>query len=310
MQYTVFLLACALCAPFWASGMEEDHDEKRTEDQHFFDFSGDALFGQEWISDEIYAEIVKNTIIACVDVFLVRYNSNKDIYEYFIVLRANKPAEGLWFYPGGRQNPGENYFQAAMRHCKAEGGLIVIPLTALSHYQTLFHDSAWTDREGNSYPTHTSNEAIFAFLDPSKEADDIGSFRDACATKWIPINIPPRSAEGRRIFGDSELIRYLHTIYSEAIEAFTQNKAKIEEILNDAERKKQAKHNEADLSELALLLEEPIDPTDIHWQLITPTQTTETNPGNNSELERERVNHELRASIASSIAEHNLGLKP
>ncbi len=41
-----------------------------------------------------------------------------------LVRRANPPDQGLWGYPGGRVEPGESYFAAALRELEEETGIV------------------------------------------------------------------------------------------------------------------------------------------------------------------------------------------
>jgi len=50
--------------------------------------------------------------------------------------RANKSSPGVWEFPGGKIDPGENFAAALVREVKEECGLNVIPTRAVGAVQT------------------------------------------------------------------------------------------------------------------------------------------------------------------------------
>lgn len=152
---------------------------------------------------ELYAHIVKNVIITCVDIFLYDPENSR----YLLVKRKQKPAQGMWWLPGGRQCKGESFFDAAKRKCKEELSVEIIPLAHLSNYSTVFSDSAW------SCQTHTNNQPIFAILDKnSKPVVD----ENHDTWQWFDINQSPRNSA---LFADYSIqeYAYIQKVYDEAI---------------------------------------------------------------------------------------------
>lgn len=71
-----------------------------------------------WIPDPLYTKIKKKLPIPCVDL-IVKNKAD----EILLVKRANQPAKGEWWFPGGRINHGESRIDAAERKLKEECGL-------------------------------------------------------------------------------------------------------------------------------------------------------------------------------------------
>jgi colanic acid biosynthesis protein WcaH len=134
-----------------------------------------------------YAQVVQDLPICCVDIFV--YNPN--LKSYFLVLRKQKPVQGIWWYPGGRLFKGESFFECAQRKCKQEAGLDIEPVIVLDSYSTIFPDSEWNCQ------THTINIAVFALCVQNELPDLDGNHEQ---WQWQPIDKWPEHP-------------YLHDIY-------------------------------------------------------------------------------------------------
>ena len=68
---------------------------------------------QKFLDNSIYAQLVRDCVICCVDILLVRI-SPQGTKECLLVERASEPVKGVWWLPGGRLLKGETFFHAGM----------------------------------------------------------------------------------------------------------------------------------------------------------------------------------------------------
>ena len=116
--------------------------------------------------------------IPCVDIVIVHNGA------VLLGLRNNKPAQGTYWFPGGRVLKGETLFEAAQRKTKQETGLNIKIIKQLGADETIFPDGPF---EGN---THTIN---VVFLATCKEADILKADSQNSDLKWftkLPKNSP------------------------------------------------------------------------------------------------------------------------
>lgn len=97
------------------------------------------------LPQEIYKQIHRHVPILCVDGIIVNQN------RFLLVKRLNKPAQGQWWFPGGRVLKGEHVAEAIYRKIKEETGLDVSITKNLGYKETLFPDGPFDG------PTHTVN---------------------------------------------------------------------------------------------------------------------------------------------------------
>lgn len=71
----------------------------------------------KFISAKKYQEILKLLPIPCVDIIVVSDN------KFLMGKRSEEPAEGTWFFPGGRIMKGETFEKTAIRKAREEIGL-------------------------------------------------------------------------------------------------------------------------------------------------------------------------------------------
>ncbi|MCK9344989.1 MAG: NUDIX domain-containing protein [Candidatus Pacebacteria bacterium] len=109
------------------------------------------------IPTELYQKIHAVLPIVCVDVVVVRDNS------FLLAKRNNKPAQGQWFFPGGRIFKGEGLEDAAKRKAQEELGIEISIEKILGVDETMFPDGPFDDS------THTIN---VVFLANSKDDGD------------------------------------------------------------------------------------------------------------------------------------------
>ena len=66
---------------------------------------------QKFLADSIYAQLVRDCVICCVDILLVRISPTGK-KQCLLVERASEPVKGVWWLPGGRLLKGETFFDA------------------------------------------------------------------------------------------------------------------------------------------------------------------------------------------------------
>lgn len=116
--------------------------------------------------------------IPCVDVVIVNDGA------VLLGLRTNKPAEGTYWFPGGRVLKGETLLEAASRKVQEETGLTVKIVRQLGTEETIFPDGPF---DGS---THTIN---VVFLATCKNPTSLKANSQNSDLKWftkLPKNSP------------------------------------------------------------------------------------------------------------------------
>ena len=116
--------------------------------------------------------------IPCVDVVIVHDGA------VLLGLRLNKPAEGVYWFPGGRVQKGETLAAAAKRKAEEETGLTVKIVRQLGTEETMFPDGPFDG------PTHTIN---VVFLATCKNPTNLKADSQNSDLKWftkLPKNSP------------------------------------------------------------------------------------------------------------------------
>lgn len=101
---------------------------------------------------EQFAEVIKNTPLVSIDLLVENAKG-----EFLLGLRANRPAQGFWFAPGGRVLKGETLAKAFARITLAEIGCSVSINDALHHglYEHFYGDNVFADEVAyNTISTH------------------------------------------------------------------------------------------------------------------------------------------------------------
>lgn len=109
------------------------------------------------IPAELYRQIHGAVPIPCVDIVLKKEQS------FLLALRKNKPAQGQWWFPGGRVFKGERLVEAVERKLLQEIGLSATIEKVLGVDETMFVNGPF---EG---PTHTINTVFLATLDVNND---------------------------------------------------------------------------------------------------------------------------------------------
>jgi colanic acid biosynthesis protein WcaH len=144
---------------------------------------------QKFLADSIYAQLVRDCVICCVDILLVRI-SPTGTKQCLLVERASEPVKGVWWLPGGRLLKGETFFDAAIRKAKQETGLTQVkPIQVLGVWNTFFPTSHWdtTTQKG----TQTVNPIVLVELE-THGADVV---LDETCEQWRWIGLDPNEAE-------------------------------------------------------------------------------------------------------------------
>ena len=112
----------------------------------------------EYISEDLFEAFTSRLPECCVEIVL----ENDD--EVLVAKRANEPAKGEWFWPGGRVYKGESLDQAARRVANEELDIDVTLVRKLGVYSHFWETSA----VGGGPSRHTVNIVFHARpLEPS-----------------------------------------------------------------------------------------------------------------------------------------------
>lgn len=102
------------------------------------------------IPTELYRQIHEVLPISCVDILLKNGDS------FLLAKRNNKPAQGYWWFPGGRVLKNETLKDAAFRKTQQETGLDIKIEKILGVNETIFPDGPFDSS------THTINVVFLA----------------------------------------------------------------------------------------------------------------------------------------------------
>ena len=99
----------------------------------------------DWIPEEEWATVVRNVPIVSVDLLVETPDG------VLLVERANRPAKGEWFVPGGRVRKGERLVEAVHRVAREELGVEVEIEERLGAYEHLYDDADVDGAGGKHY---------------------------------------------------------------------------------------------------------------------------------------------------------------
>ena len=87
------------------------------------------------ISEDLYSQIRKVMPIPCVDLLV-----QNEFGEVLLLKRADEPAKGEWWFPGGRVHYGETRLEAAKRKLREDCGLEAIAAEELGTFDVLLDE--------------------------------------------------------------------------------------------------------------------------------------------------------------------------
>ena len=135
------------------------------------------------IKNNLYQEIQKSIPIPCVDLIILN-----DKEEILLARRANNPAKGEWWFPGGRIHYLETRLEAVERKLKEECNLEAISIVEVGTYD-VFIDKSNNDFKSHSITTvfqvNVGANTLYNLDDQNSEADwKLGR-------AWLKISLPP-----------------------------------------------------------------------------------------------------------------------
>jgi colanic acid biosynthesis protein WcaH len=150
-----------------------------------------------FLSPDVYGPLVRDTVVCCVDILLVRYCHATARRECLLVERRSEPAKGLWWLPGGRLLKGETFFAAARRKAWQETGVSdVQPIQVLGVWNTFFPKSSWDTADSKG--TQTVNPIVLVEMQSAKPGatPDIKLDEQSENYRWIGLDPAAAAAAG------------------------------------------------------------------------------------------------------------------
>jgi colanic acid biosynthesis protein WcaH len=90
-----------------------------------------------WVPEALYKKILAHVPLPCTDIVIMSRG------KFLLGKRKNKPAQGTWWFVGGRVNKGERMEAAVRRHIKTETGVSKVKIKKqLGARETIFKNSA------------------------------------------------------------------------------------------------------------------------------------------------------------------------
>lgn len=152
---------------------------------------------RKFLPAEFYGDMVRNCVVCCVDIVLVRTNPMTNKKECLLVERGTEPVKGVWWWPGGRMFKGETFFDTALRKMREETGIESTDakcIQVLGVYNTFFPTSAW-DREGEM-GTQTVNPIVLVVLPQDGKSQDVLLDKTSERFKWMGLDPDEAEANG------------------------------------------------------------------------------------------------------------------
>jgi ADP-ribose pyrophosphatase YjhB (NUDIX family) len=150
----------------------------------------------KFLPSDFYGSLVRDCVVCCCDIVLVRNNPQTGRKETLLVERATDPVKGVWWWPGGRILKGETFFAAASRKAQQETGIShVQPIQVLGIYNTFFPTSHW-DNE-SSKGTQTVNAVVLVEIITTQQQEEAAATEvklDNTSEQYKWISLDPQSA--------------------------------------------------------------------------------------------------------------------
>lgn len=183
---------------FFYDTTKKDHDKQRF-----------IAKNKQYLPAELYGELVRNTVVVCVDCLIVKFNIHTNRYECLLVERADEPAKSLWWLPGGRLFKGETFFDGALRKVKEETGLTndnneIKPIQILGFYNTFFSRSSWDTEDEKG--TQTVQPIVLVKLENNHT--DILLDRTSERYRWIGLDPDEATKNGEDKYVIDALLKF------------------------------------------------------------------------------------------------------
>jgi colanic acid biosynthesis protein WcaH len=134
----------------------------------------------QFIEDQLFTEIVGLLPIVTTD--LVIFNENKQ--QILLFKRTNKPAQNLYFTPGGRLFKNEDLLAGIIRQSKREIGLDLDP-NKLTFGGVI--NEIWSDSEFANYNYHAVS-IFWSYVISSQEIINLALDRQHSVYQWFNID--------------------------------------------------------------------------------------------------------------------------
>jgi len=165
---------------------------------------------RKFLPSDIYASLVRDAVVCCVDIVLVRKVKSKK--ECLLVERSSEPVKGVWWWPGGRLLKGETFFAAAKRKAEQETGITnVQPIQVLGVWNTFFPTSAWDNEESTG--TQTVNPIVL--VEVLDDKDDVRLDATSENYRWISLDpqVAKENGEDKYVIGALERLKAWNPSY-------------------------------------------------------------------------------------------------
>lgn len=125
--------------------------------------------------EKLYRQVIENTVLSCVDILVIYQD------KYLIVKRKEEPAKNDWWFPGSRVLHSEKMSDAAIRTCKSEVGLEVMPKRIIGVEETIFETGKYDK------PTHSINVVYLV----ESYSNDVKLDNNHSEFKWLHVSKIP-----------------------------------------------------------------------------------------------------------------------
>ncbi len=144
------------------------------------------------IENELYSQILRVMPIPCIDLII-----EDALGRLLLARRANEPARGQWWFPGGRIHYLETRLQAAKRKLKEECGLEAVRMIELGTYDVIVtksDDSAKIHGITTIFHVHVGRQIAYVLDSQNSEAEWLSP------EEWLKLGLPHFVEQGLRAF--------------------------------------------------------------------------------------------------------------
>jgi mannose-6-phosphate isomerase-like protein (cupin superfamily) len=172
-----------------------------------------------YMEDEVYDHVVKDTIVACVDVLL--YRIREGVLEVFLPRRKSKPQPGRWVL-GGRRFVFKTFAEGALYNLQRETKLDCFDVNTFEEVPGTF-DMAWA-QSAQGCPTHTWSK-LMAYQVPvgMDEIQLNGEYSSSDENNWFSLE-------------EALAASNIHPTLRAMLEAFRDRNSDMKHVHSDARR--------------------------------------------------------------------------